>query len=278
MFRTPLTLAILAGALAAPAHAETTQCTAITSLPATIATSGIYCLNQDLATALASGSAITVNANNVVIDCNLHRIGGLAAGDATNTDGITASNRQNLTIRNCTIRGFRNGLYLNGGSGHLVEDNLLDQHTLTGAVINGTAHVFRRNRVIGIGGRAGVAARGLEITGQGISVLDNLISGVMPVGPGDQIAMGIDVDGPSNNISRNHITEVFPFGATGANGIGGTGDSVFRENTISNSSTTTGTGLAGGSTSSICADNIVFNYTIEAPSSCTYVGYNPVVE
>src|SRR5262245_57018630 len=100
-------LIALAGlALAAPAHAETTQCTAITSVPYTITVPGIYCLIADLEYPSASGDAITIEANNVVIDLNGHKIGNLAAGLGTTAVGISAARRQNITIKNGTLRGF----------------------------------------------------------------------------------------------------------------------------------------------------------------------------
>src|SRR5207342_2748301 len=81
----------------------------IVSLPATISTQGTWCLKQDLATAITSGAAITINTNNVTIDCNNFKLGGLAAGLGTSAVGIYASGRQNTKVRHCNIRGFFNG-------------------------------------------------------------------------------------------------------------------------------------------------------------------------
>lgn len=55
-----------------PAQAETTVWTAITAAPFTINAPGIYCLTQDIATNLASGNAITIDTNNVVLDLMPH--------------------------------------------------------------------------------------------------------------------------------------------------------------------------------------------------------------
>lgn len=266
---------LLAVAHAGPVRAEITQCTAISSLPTTIASAGIYCLNQDLATAIASGAAINVSANNVVIDCNGHRIGGLAAGAATDTDGIVASGRQNLTIRNCGLRGFRMGLYVTGGGGHLVEHNRIDNNTFYGAVLTGSGNVVRNNRILDTGGRADVTAIGLSTAGLGTSILDNQVSGVIPAGPGDRHSIGISVQGTGSLVARNHITEVYPAGAgtpSGINASGG-GYGAFRENNVINSMPVTGLGVFGGGTGSICADNIVINFTTVV-SACTGAGYN----
>src|SRR5450756_2016927 len=100
-----LTFAFIFGALAftAPAQAETVNCTAITALPAVITVQGIYCFTGDLTTAMTIGSAIDIQTNNVVLDLNGFKLGGLAAGPGTLASGIFANNRQNITIRNGTV-------------------------------------------------------------------------------------------------------------------------------------------------------------------------------
>ena len=65
-------------AFAGAASAETVNCTAITSVPYTITTPGLYCLTSDLSTAMSSGNAITIQANSVVLELNSHKIGGMA--------------------------------------------------------------------------------------------------------------------------------------------------------------------------------------------------------
>jgi hypothetical protein len=42
---------------------------------------GVWCLRKDQSTANTSGSAITINTNNVTVDCNDFKIGELAAGN-----------------------------------------------------------------------------------------------------------------------------------------------------------------------------------------------------
>src|SRR5687768_721081 len=89
-------LALCTSAPAARAGESYDNCTGtIDALPATITTQGVWCLRGDLSTSLASGIAITVETNNVTIDCNDFKLGGLAAGTATQTVGIYASGKQN---------------------------------------------------------------------------------------------------------------------------------------------------------------------------------------
>src|SRR5262249_35868406 len=87
------------------AWAETVACTAITP-PATITAEGIYCLIQDFTLNMASGNAIDIQANNVELDLNSHKLGNLAAGPGTTARGIHALDRKNITIKNGSIRGF----------------------------------------------------------------------------------------------------------------------------------------------------------------------------
>src|SRR5262245_30153800 len=103
VFPVALLLSLALGG-AVPARAETALCTAIGSMPVTITTQGIYCLTTDFNLNLATGAAITVNTNNVVIDLNGHKIGNLAAGSGTLAKGVYAVQRQNITIKNGTIR------------------------------------------------------------------------------------------------------------------------------------------------------------------------------
>src|SRR5690242_11044818 len=88
----------------------------ITSLPAIIDTAGTWCFNKDLNTANNSGTAISINSDNVTIDCNGFKLGGLAAGESTNEGGIVSYDHRNITIRHCNIRGFSFGVSLYASS------------------------------------------------------------------------------------------------------------------------------------------------------------------
>src|SRR5262245_29056235 len=87
-----------------PALAETTNCTAITSVPYVITVQGVYCFTDNIATTMSSGNAIEIQANNVTIDLNGFKLGGLAAGLGTSARGIYANQRQNITVRNGIVR------------------------------------------------------------------------------------------------------------------------------------------------------------------------------
>ena len=173
---------------AAPARAETVHCTAITTLPAVITVQGVYCFTGDLATAITSGNAIEIQTNNVVLDLNSFKLGGLAAGPGTTAVGIRANNRQNLTIKNGTIRGFLRGILLtdSGASqGHVVEDIRADQNTFQGIQVQGAGTIVRNNQVVATGGTTLAASVfGIVVVGTGPRVLNNDVIDTVAQGTG----------------------------------------------------------------------------------------------
>src|SRR5262245_43589026 len=151
-------LVLLAVALGAvPALAETVNCTPITSLPAVISVPGIYCFTGNLDTSISSSGdrAITISANNVVLDLNGFKLGGLGGGTATLATGVFASGRQNITIKNGTIRGFWEGIFLFNSAasqGHVIEDIRADNNRNVGINVDGTGNIVRNNQVVATGG------------------------------------------------------------------------------------------------------------------------------
>jgi hypothetical protein len=214
-------LFVAASSLAPAAHAETfSTCTGfVSSLPATISSAGTWCLATDLSTAITSGAAITIASNNVTLDCNGHRIGGLSGGPATNARGVQALSRQNVAIRNCAVRGFRVGIDLTVGR-YLVEDNVLDKNTNVGiylfagdGVVPEAAEgaVIRRNLVLDTGGTDGAAG---IITFDQVHIVDNVVSKVL--GGASDIS-GIRTSRETGSISGNRVSGLVTTG--GAVGI-----------------------------------------------------------
>lgn len=162
------------------ARAETVNCTPISALPAVITVQGVYCLKGNLATAMPSGNAIDIQTNNVVLDLNGFKLGGLSAGLGTNTFGIYALERQNITIKNGTIRGFRQGIVLDGSfasQGHIVEDIRADQNTQVGIHVGGSGNIVRNNQVVATGGTTSFGPNadvfGIYVTGNSPRVINN---------------------------------------------------------------------------------------------------------
>jgi hypothetical protein len=193
----------------------------ITSLPATIGTQGTWCLKQDLSTAISSGNAITINTNNVTIDCNNFKLGGLAAGVGTQANGIFANNLLNSTVRNCNVRGFRYGVLLQGagGGGHSVEDSRFDGNTFTAILVEGDGSVVRRNRVFDTGGSAFGEATGI-ITNNSTDVLENTVSGVAASTGSQGNANGIFTNNNNDGtVAGNRVRGLLKDGSGSANGI-----------------------------------------------------------
>ena len=214
----------LFGLAAAPAHGETfhTCTTIIASLPTVITAQGVYCLNHDLATAITSGNAIDIQTNNVTVDCNDFKIGGLAAGAGTATYGIYANNRANETVRRCNIRGFYFGIEFTGASsfGHLVEDSRFDGNTYMGMLVAGNSSVVRRNRVFD-SGKSSTTNSAFGIYTQGaVDVLDNSISGVTARVGGNGYAIGIQSElANSRQIVGNGVRDLVKDGSGASKAI-----------------------------------------------------------
>jgi len=223
----------------------------IDSLPATIGTQGTWCLRKDLSTAMTSGNAIEIDANNVTIDCNGFKIGGLAAGTGTGTTGIMALNKLNATVRNCNIRGFQFGIEFHGANasgGHLVEDNSLDGNTLIGVYVRGVGSTIRNNTVIDTGGSTGSDVVFWNTTGirvqQGVDVINNTVNGVAPAGA-NATAYGIYTTfNGDGSVNGNRVRGLAPTGTGAPRGIYniGSGRGVTRDNDVQGP----GPGVAGG--------------------------------
>jgi len=160
----------------------------ITSVPQTITAPGVYCVTTKITSNLSSGAAITINANNVVLDLNDFAIGNLGAGATTTAIGVYATDRQNITIRNGTLRGFFVGVALIDGtaatsSGHLVQNITTDTSYLGGIVVQGRAGRVNDNKVMHTVGAN---------------------SGSSPFPTTNNLAVGIDVSRGDGALVRNN--------------------------------------------------------------------------
>lgn len=269
-------------AWAKPAHAETYNTCAgfITSVPAVITTQGTWCLKQDLSTAMTTGSAITINANNVTIDCNDYKLGDLAAGLGTATAGIYAANRLNLTVRHCNIRGFLRGVFFTGsnGGGFAIEDNRFDGNTSFGLQVEGDGSVIQRNRVFDTGGANFLSeAYGMYTTGS-VEILDNTVSGVVATSGTNGNAYGIYADtNPESSISGNRVLRLVKAGTGATRGIYSLGSDhiAMHNNDVFGDSSANSIGLRCTSSSGSAKDNVVSGF-LAGISNCSNDGGNAV--
>jgi len=256
----------------------------ITSLPVTITTQGVWCLDRDLATSLSSGSMVNIATNNVILDCNHFKLGNLAAGPGTSTFGVRADNRLNATIRNCNIRGFGVGIYLDGGGGHLVEDSRLDGNVVFGIYLDGAGSTIRNNVVVNTGGSTTQAllAQGIYAL-NGVDIINNTVNGVSPPPAGVNLnVFGIRT---SNNgdgsIKGNRVRGLMPLGSGVPYGI--YSDNSGREIIRSNDVQGPGPGVAFGlgvrctSAAATARDNVIAGFATGisgCSSSSNYVNPN----
>lgn len=212
---------------AAPAGAETVNCSAITSVPMTISTPGIYCFTGDLVTNLAAGNAITIAADNVVLDLNGRRLDNSAAGPSTFASGVYAVAQQSVTVRNGTVRGFLFGILLqdtSSGRGYVIETIHADRNWFVGLQAEGTGNVIRNNRVTTTGsstqtGFTNGNAFGISGLGAESRILNNEVADTVGTAGGG--GFGIDFFNASDGLAvANRITQadtglVYLNGSTG---------------------------------------------------------------
>jgi len=199
----------------------------IDTVPTTIYSQGVWCLRGDL-THAGVHSAIFLAANNVTLDCNGHGVEGLAGADDALGYGVFASGHENVTVRNCRFTGFRHGIEISGGGGHLVEDNVVAHAYRHGIEIrNSDGAVVRRNRVLHTGGgrnndaRSGISIEGVD--GAAFEVRDNVVSGVRGTSQYYNRTTGIRLlAGATATVSGNRIARLEPAGA----GMTATGISI----------------------------------------------------
>lgn len=237
----------------------------IESLPTYISTQGNWCLRKDLNTAITSGAAIAVHANNVTIDCNDFKVGGLAGGAGTMAIGILSPDKQNTTVRNCNVRGFRIGIVTDAGSGHLIEDNRLNGNTEAGISVWSPNSTIRSNFVFDTGGGTATAnhAKGISASG-GVDVIGNTVSGVLSndLQP-DNEARGIESSvNESGSIVGNRVRGIVPSGAGQAFGIIDftDGTSVIRDNIVQGMGQQNSTGIFCNTGKSLSRDNVVAGF------------------
>jgi parallel beta-helix repeat protein len=231
----------------------------IDSVPTTISTPGVWCLRHDVSTSVSTGSAINIAANNVTIDCNDFKIGGLGAGNASGAIGIYANSRQNATVRHCNVRGFQRGIWLNGGAGHLIEDNRLDNNLNRGITVYGENNRVQRNRVYDTGGLPG-SPDSFAIVVYG-DVIDNTVAGVFATNATSD-TYGITAYANGSEVRGNRVRGLVVTGGGTAIGIYSVDAGVtLADNRVSAATVTSGAGIYGSGSNTFCVGNTVVNFS-----------------
>jgi hypothetical protein len=160
-------------AVAAPALGNCTGF--VDALPATLSTPGTWCVRAPLALD-AAGIAISIESDDVVLDCNGFAISG---GPAATSDrwGIYSVGHQRVTVRHCTVSGFHTGISLIYGDRYTVEDNHAHDMGYIGIRTDGAKSMTRRNLVERIGLPTSGDYVGIEAYGGG-TIADNRIENI----------------------------------------------------------------------------------------------------
>lgn len=130
-----------------PAAADEAPCDfTISAVPFVINTLGHYCLTANVWYTSPTGSAITINANGVLLDLKGYKIGGGAAGIGTQATGVYVTNRNMVVVRNGTLRGFYAGVWFAAGSNN--NNNLAEKLTLDGNTAFGVLVAYGNNNTV----------------------------------------------------------------------------------------------------------------------------------
>ncbi len=263
--------------------AETTNCTEITGVPVIITVQGVYCFKAHIATSLTSGNAIEIQTNNVTIDFNHFKLGGLAAGAATNAYGVYALNRKNITLRNANIRGFYYGVHLDDSSpgndesgGHIIEDSRFDGNRELAIWVEGAGNSVRHNQILNTGGSTIIgSAFGIFNRGPGTVINDNHVHNTFT---STTIAVGIWLKGSSDAalVLHNRVSETTSTGEGAAIGISRDSGShvLIQGNQIVNANETDATAIKSVSAAECLAvNNTLINFTTFI-DTCTDGGGN----
>jgi hypothetical protein len=268
-----IALLCLAGALApcgASAAESEDGCTYnIVGAPVTLQWPGNYCIAQNITTADNTQPAITIGSSDVVLDCNGMRVDATALGSAVAIAGIEATNRANVTIRNCHVRGFRIGIHLKDGAvsqsrRHLVEDNRVELSRATGILVAGNASVVRRNLVQStLAPPTGGEARAIATDGK-VDVLDNRVAVVQS---NNAAAYGIHTQrNVGASLRGNRVYGVRKTAGAGAveaiHNQDGSARMVVRDNTLTGDGAAGSVGLGCDVASDRAKNNVIKGFAV----------------
>jgi hypothetical protein len=271
----------LAALLAAPAaRAETLGCVVIPALPNALVSSTHYCLDQDYEQAFTQ-TAIQVNADGIVLDCNGHTIRN--TNQANSPAGISAYARKNVVIRNCVLDGFQIGIYVGSSAdldstGNLIEGNTILAARQVGLYAIGSHNRVERNRITNVTGDYngvlyGIYSYSPETLGTSVTIKDNVVSDFRSTYPiTNQTPTAIFIGNLRNvEITGNTITGLYASTGNRVHGIEAyVEQSVVRDNVVVappphaaplDGQQEWAIGLFDGTAGSVCRDNVVGGFT-----------------
>lgn len=188
----------------------------ISSLPATITGPGTYTLQQDMVfDSSAFSQAITIQGDNVILDCQGKRI--TASTSGSGIAGVVVGGLEGVTVMNCVLEGFGHGIRGGvGGTGLQVLNNELRGGGDIGIYVSGNNTHVVGNRIVAQRYQDAESSSGIGImvasfdgTGNqpssGALVQDNVIVGLK----GREQAIGIQIVGSSGaQVLGNKVLDI----------------------------------------------------------------------
>jgi hypothetical protein len=242
----------------------------VDALPAVVSSAGTWCLRKDLGTAIRSGTALSITANNVTLDCNGFKVGGLAGGSTSTATGISSS-ASATTIRGCSVRGFATGIHASG-FGAMIDGNRIEGALALGILMAGDGAVARRNRLLDIGGLAGAATAIGSSGADRVEIADNRVDGLSSLDDG---VWGIAVsDGTGHVINDNTVRGLVAGASASAVGVSLAGaDAIVADNQLE-SPVAAGTAFECADSYHLIRDNSVLGFATQFGGECVDHGGN----
>ncbi len=183
-----------------------------------ISSPGSYVLQGQLLE--AQDDCITISSSNVAFSCGGSSIDTNQA--SSQGFGVAVQNASNVTVRNCTLEGFMEGVYAHNSRGVSIE-NVGVWNSGTGILLNGTAG----SRVIG-DSINGSTSYGIRLVNTSTT---NVSNNNLQYGPGS--AVGIALNGSRLNTVLDNLVTQYHYGFTFS---GQSGNNLISNNTASLSS------------------------------------------
>lgn len=270
------------------------DCKPLGRLPTTINQSGKYCLKRNQTVNMPNGTAVSIEADDVLLDLKGYKIENRFSAVNTTAVGIHSGSHASITIKNGTIRGFQFGINMAGpdgsGRGNLIEGVRVFSSNDTGIRLGTFNAIVRDNIVGGVGSLrepegAVMDACGIRaIFGGDNRIVNNQVFSVRAT----EQAAGICFEG-ATGAAENNTTNGIAIGITGiGNGPGISADLTGTFGTVTAVDNriigtpdwtpgSTGIDISGTGADSIgiCRDNIITHYAT-GMHNCTDAGGNTI--
>ncbi|MBI5355513.1 MAG: right-handed parallel beta-helix repeat-containing protein, partial [Candidatus Aenigmarchaeota archaeon] len=126
------------------------NCTVIGALPYTISSAGYYCINRSLSSVTATdlSGAVTINADNVIFDCQGSAISGTATLDK---HGIYFNGTTLSSAKNCRVSLFDFGVFLDNSKNATIS-NITSDSNEEGFVVEANGSIIGNSSALGNNG------------------------------------------------------------------------------------------------------------------------------